>query len=490
MINVIHKHGHSFKGLGAYLLHDVEAESDDRVAWTHSVNLATDDPDVAVKVMIATAKAQDQLKADAGVATTGRRSNKHVMHYSLSWHRDESNELTKDEMLQAALASMEFLGTKEGEVLGKDKNGTPIVAKRTQFADEHQAVIVCHEGEIGADGQPKAPHVHVMLNRVHPEHGVMLPDTNDYRRLSTWALGYRQAQGNEHLCPKRVKHAAMQAQGFATSDRRKSRQQYELEQAQKKANAEKDASKAKRLEEMRQKAAELAAKREQMRDEHRQKVHELEDQLKAKTQSTRDATAAAIRETKARLRNDYAPRHASLFERHAAEKQAFDEAQKTLRGRVAESWKALKAREWMRGLRDQPLGAVRGAFSLAFSAGLQRQQLEKFHAREEQRLRVERQNQERERARTLQKERRSREQEQQRQYLLDRADTLLQQRVEAAKQRAEWRDLQLERRDLMADLQPKRRMGQDAVQAAIDRVEQAREGDSQGRNDGRDEMSR
>ena len=106
MINVITEHGASFKGLAAYLLHDVDQESSDRVAWTETHGLATDDPERAWRIMTATAKSQADLKAEAGVANTGRKSHKHVMHYVLSWHPEEREELTRDEMLSAATASM------------------------------------------------------------------------------------------------------------------------------------------------------------------------------------------------------------------------------------------------------------------------------------------------------------------------------------------------------------------------------------------------
>lgn len=480
MINVIHKHGHSFKGLAQYLLHDVGAESSQRVAWTHTVNLSTDDPRVATRVMIATAQRQGELKAAAGVPKTGRKSAKHVMHYTLSWHREEQGELTKEDMLQAALASLEYLGTKEGEVLGQDKHAEPIVARRTQFADEHQAVIVCHEGELGDDGQPKAPHVHLMLNRVHPERGVMLPDHNDYRRLSRWALDYREAQGRAHYCPKRVHHAALRAQGYATSDRRKSRQQYELEKAQRLAKEQSRDADAERIEALRQKVADLASQRAAMRTKHREAIHALEDKFKAQQQRGRDETAAKILAARRELLASYKPREAALLERQAAERGAFEEAQKTLKGRVAEGWKAVTTKEWMRDeLRTRPLHAMKDAFTLAFSSGLQRQQLDRFHRREAKELLVERKAQERLQARGLRARNRAVDEQRRARYITDRIDLLLMQRMEAAKLRAEWRSLQSARRGVVVSLaasprQPGRGADRDA-QVFIDRMRARRE---------------
>jgi len=77
--------------------------------------------------MAATALSQADLKAEAGIKNTGRKSNKHVMHYTLSWHEEERAELTRDQMIEAAMASMTYIGTHEDEKIGKRK------AQRTQY---------------------------------------------------------------------------------------------------------------------------------------------------------------------------------------------------------------------------------------------------------------------------------------------------------------------------------------------------------------------
>ncbi|MEL7484346.1 MAG: relaxase/mobilization nuclease domain-containing protein, partial [Planctomycetota bacterium] len=195
MINVVTEHGSSFKGVMAYLMHDIGSrDSSERVAWTHTHNLATDDPEKAWKIMAATAMSQAELKAEAGIKNTGRKSHKSVSHYVLSWSPDEHGEYSQHDMIDAALASLTYIGAKKGEKIGKK-----VTAKRTQYADEHQAIIVCHD-----EGPGKNPHVHVVLNRVHPQHGVMVSDSKDFEKLSAWALDYRRSQDKEHLCPERV----------------------------------------------------------------------------------------------------------------------------------------------------------------------------------------------------------------------------------------------------------------------------------------------
>ena len=71
MIAQIAKRGTSFKGAGLYYLHDKKADTSERVAWTQTRNLQTDNPDMALRVMAATAMDKDRLKAQAGVSTQG-----------------------------------------------------------------------------------------------------------------------------------------------------------------------------------------------------------------------------------------------------------------------------------------------------------------------------------------------------------------------------------------------------------------------------------
>ena len=65
--------GHSFNGALRYYLHDKGAQTQDRLAWTATRNLGTDNVDTARRVMIATANRADDLKKAAGVAATGRK---------------------------------------------------------------------------------------------------------------------------------------------------------------------------------------------------------------------------------------------------------------------------------------------------------------------------------------------------------------------------------------------------------------------------------
>ena len=165
--------GASFKGAAAYLLHDKNAATAERVDWTHTRNLASPDPDTAWRVMAATALDADRLKALAGVKNTGRKSDKAVLHLVLSWHPDEAQGLDPAQMLAAAESALAALG-----------------------AEDRQALIIAHNDN-------SHPHLHILCNRVSPEDGRMLPSSKEKLKLSRWAEAYEKARGRI-FCEERV----------------------------------------------------------------------------------------------------------------------------------------------------------------------------------------------------------------------------------------------------------------------------------------------
>ena len=161
--------GRSFSGVADYCLHDPRMpgeahhpESAERVEWTETRNLATSEGERAGRIMAATAEASPELKRLAGVAATGRKLEKPVCHYSLSWAKDEKPE--RQEMRWAAQESLKALGM-----------------------ERHQALIVSH--------RDRQPHVHVIANRVDPESGKAAGLSRSKLKLSKWAEGVRAGAG-------------------------------------------------------------------------------------------------------------------------------------------------------------------------------------------------------------------------------------------------------------------------------------------------------
>jgi hypothetical protein len=172
MIIKLHKAGRSFKGVCRYLTHDAKAETTDRVAWTSTINLASDDVPAAVNEMLWTFRTADALKREAGVATGGSRLEKPVKHFSLSWPHGEAP--ARDHVVETVQAYMKHMGW-----------------------DDRQAVLVAHN-------DTKHAHVHVVMNSVSPVDGRAARSSNDWRHSEAFALQYERERGQIH-CEQRLK---------------------------------------------------------------------------------------------------------------------------------------------------------------------------------------------------------------------------------------------------------------------------------------------
>lgn len=186
MIPKITTGGGSFKGAFKYYLHDKDRNTRDRVAWTHTENLLTDDPDKAWKVMAYTAKEAERLKEASGQKMTGRKLSKPVFAYSLSWHPEQTPD--QSHMLATAKKSLTVLGF-----------------------TEHETVIIAHRDE------PQR-HVHVIVNRVHPLTGIAGDTGNSKLKLSDFAHEYELEQGKVY-CQQREENHKKRTQGEKTQYR-------------------------------------------------------------------------------------------------------------------------------------------------------------------------------------------------------------------------------------------------------------------------------
>lgn len=164
MIVRILSSGSSFKGCADYLTHDIDrAKTAERVAWTHTLNLANDDVNCAVNEMVWTARDAELLKQEAGIRAGGRATENPVKHLSLNWAPDETP--TREHMVET---TEDFL--------------------RHMKWQEHQAIIVAHDDK-------SYSHVHVLLNVIHPETGLRLNDDFEQRKAQAWGLEYEKEHG-------------------------------------------------------------------------------------------------------------------------------------------------------------------------------------------------------------------------------------------------------------------------------------------------------
>jgi hypothetical protein len=168
--------GSSFKGAALYYLHDKRREGEaerltgERVAWTKALNTLEDDPEHVIAEMQHTAMNQNILKRQAGMRLDGRPTEQTVMTVALSW--SPTQKPTRDDMIDAAKSYLDHMGW-----------------------SDLQTLLVAHN-------DTKHPHVHLIINRVHPENG-MTQDANwSKTRSQRWALAYERDQGHV-LCQAR-----------------------------------------------------------------------------------------------------------------------------------------------------------------------------------------------------------------------------------------------------------------------------------------------
>jgi hypothetical protein len=177
MLPNISRNGRSFRAAGAYHLHDKPTDAQprprtaERIAFTATRNLANEDPRAALDEMWRTAEDAAHLKARAGLAPTGRKATAPVKTVSLAWVPGQAP--TREEMCAAADSFTKVMGW-----------------------GEHQVLYVAHN-------DTRHHHLHLIINRVHPDTGRTLNDWQEKKRAQKWAHGYDLQQGAVH-CPARA----------------------------------------------------------------------------------------------------------------------------------------------------------------------------------------------------------------------------------------------------------------------------------------------
>jgi Relaxase/Mobilisation nuclease domain len=172
--------GSSFKGAGLYYLHDKRHEGEaerlttDRVAWTHAINTLENDPEAVLSEMRRTAFDQPLLKMLSGNRIDGRPTEKTVMTVSLAWSPEQTP--TKDDMIEAGLSFLQHMKW-----------------------EEHQVLFVSHD-------DTKHPHVHLIINRVHPETGMTIDDGWAKIRSQKWALAFERDHGHVYCAVREAKY--------------------------------------------------------------------------------------------------------------------------------------------------------------------------------------------------------------------------------------------------------------------------------------------
>ena len=160
MIPRIQRRGYSFKGITAYLMHDKGALTSERVAWTATGNLRTNDIFKAATIMAFTDMRREEMRSNS-VGARSKAGN--VYHTSLSWAAGEKpRKEHQRETVQAYL--------------------------KHQGLDKHQYYMVGHRDTDHA-------HVHIVVNLVNPRTGKIHELAFDKRKAQKWALEYECRHG-------------------------------------------------------------------------------------------------------------------------------------------------------------------------------------------------------------------------------------------------------------------------------------------------------
>jgi hypothetical protein len=145
----------NFHTLVRYLINGRERPPNpDRVAWIRAFQLPTDDPERVASLMAATAE-------------LSKRCKNPCYHAILAWALNEHP--TPEEMLEVALDTLDLAG------LG-----------------EHQVFIIGH-------GDKDHAHLHIMINRVHPETGRAWSTADDYKKFAQIMKQMAHKHGFQHV---------------------------------------------------------------------------------------------------------------------------------------------------------------------------------------------------------------------------------------------------------------------------------------------------
>lgn len=296
-------HGRSFKGAAAYLLHGKNGEPlSSRVAWTVTRNLATSNPETAWRVMAAVAIDGPQRKKEAGIRNTGRKQKNVVKHLMLSWHPEERETLTREDMeaaIEGALAALN--------------------------AQNQQALVISHNDK-------GHMHVHVLFNR-SLENGTLLDDSNEWNNLSDWAREY-QRQRDQDYCPQRELNAEARARGEHTKFRKTPRKLIEAAKLAGHVANDNDRRIA-LVEKHRELARQQAARSGRLKDRHKAQWDDLQAQYLARRRSAKEKARKGQEAARNQIIGTFRPEWQDLKRQELDERRQFERREKSTFGRLS-----------------------------------------------------------------------------------------------------------------------------------------------------------
>ena len=388
-------------------------------------NIAANDPNQAWKVMAATAGAQNELKRAAGVRAGRSSKDGAVMHVVMSFDKDEP---TDPEAMQAAADGfLSTLGTDPAKMRGKSK------PSRRQFADEHQVVMYAHRDTDNA-------HLHLMINTVHPEHGVKLPTSNNQLKAQKWALEYSKKHGTDHKTPAREENAEMRADGeYVKGERRKSRNMYELEKALEQAGNDNERTKA-ALDAERKKDAQLAQRGRSLAQLQARARNALAEGHRARKATLARQLQRDTNKAKSDVRERFRPEWRELRRHQEAERQTFEALEETFFGRASNMAKTMRLSS--QDIGGDKTGIINRAFRILTNAGERKAYFEQAQERARKAVQCRQASELSDATKTLKAAQRAKLAESRSVFEAERADLAKKQEIERDQLREAWKKAQ------------------------------------------------
>lgn len=349
------RQGKSFKGLAAYLLHDVKREGEEirntseRVGWVESFNLNGADGDQSWRLMLATANSANSLKEAAGIKK-GKTIKNTVYHYSINFNPDDklSPEIQRD----AVKGSLKALGL-----------------------SDHQALAVEHTDKAHN-------HIHVMVNLIDPSNGLSAATpqmgddgkkrsklSNSQRKLSSWAGKFERDYGLE-ITEGRLANANKRSRGEKVEARRKSRNIVEQEKIEKPIRRRRDFDRGAHED----RAREIQSRSENLKEQSRIEWESLKRSYGIEKGAIKAEMSPMMKARASEIKELFKPYWSNMFIRHREELKIFEAGDKTAIGRI---WHGAAA------FRELAIdGDYLGGFVAAFSKENRRNIVLKKHDRE------------------------------------------------------------------------------------------------------------
>ena len=210
----------------------------------------------------------------------------------------------------------------------------------------------------------------------------MLTTGNDRLKLSQWALGCRQARGEEHYCPKRAENWDMRLSRHDDQDKLKywradSDEPRSMAEDIRQAKAANDPKAEKLVAEFKKKLGKLSSDGKAMKERHGSEWKDLGAHFKERKAQVYSQAENGIKDTIANVKHAYRPKWQEIGRRHSRERRAFNDREKRVLGKIRN---AIDAVTHARRLDpDSSRGFVANAFNYLTSSKKRAQALEMVH---------------------------------------------------------------------------------------------------------------